>query len=335
MYGKSMATKLLDQLRAAIRSRHYSIRTEQAYTSWVVRYIRFHGMRHPSELAEPEISAFLTHLAVDRDVAANTQNQALSALLFLYKNVLGKPLGAFTNAVRAKKPQKLPVVLSREEVRGIDRRAMDELGMPGTMLMENAGRGAADLLERLGIDGTVVVVAGRGNNGGDGFVLARQLDCRGFPVRVLLLGEAAMLRGETETNWKIIEDAGLPCQQLGGEPSLVEIESIVRDSAWTVDALLGTGTQGELREPVRSVIERLNASANNIFSLDLPSGLDCDTGLPLGPCIKAAHTATFVARKQGFDAPGASDFTGQVHTIDIGVPRTLIDAYRVVKDNRA
>lgn len=229
-------------------------------------------------------------------------------------------------------PQLRP--LSRDEVREIDRRAIEELSTPGPILMENAGRGAADLLERLGIDGTVVIVAGGGNNGGDGFVIARHLDCRGYPVRVLLLGNAAKLSGEAAINWKIIEDAGLPCQQLDKDPNLVELESIIRNSAWTVDALLGTGTHGDVREPFSSVIDCLNKSAHNILAIDLPSGLDCDTGKPLGSCIKAAHTATFVARKKGFDVPGASAYTGEVHVIDIGVPRILLDTYRSTPDSR-
>lgn len=112
-----MSSKLLDQMRAAIRARNYSIRTEHAYTSWVRRYIRFHGLKHPQELGEQHVIDFLTHLAVSRNVAASTQNQALSALVFLYKHVLQRPLSDITNTVRAKKPQKVPVVLDRDEVR--------------------------------------------------------------------------------------------------------------------------------------------------------------------------------------------------------------------------
>ena len=113
-----MASKLLDQLRGAIRARNYSIRTERAYVSWAVRYIRFHGLKHPATLTSKHLNEFLTHLAVDLNVAANTQNQALSALLFLYKNVLRVDIG-LVDAVRAKKPQKLPVVLDRNEVRAV------------------------------------------------------------------------------------------------------------------------------------------------------------------------------------------------------------------------
>lgn len=109
--------KLLDQLKAQIRVRNYSPRTEQAYVQWARRYIRFHKLRHPKELGEPEVSEFLTHLAVKREVSASTQDQALNALVFLYRHVLNRPLGDITTATRARKSLKLPTVLSREEVR--------------------------------------------------------------------------------------------------------------------------------------------------------------------------------------------------------------------------
>ncbi len=109
--------KLLDQLRAAIRVRHYSIRTEEAYVQWAKRYIYFHGKRHPVDLNENHINQFLSHLAVKGRVAASTQNQALCALVFLYRHVLQKDLGAFGEIVRARRPVRLPEVLTREEVR--------------------------------------------------------------------------------------------------------------------------------------------------------------------------------------------------------------------------
>jgi integron integrase len=109
---------LLDRLRQACRVRHYSLRTEDAYAAWVERFIRYHGIRHPDTMAEPEVNAFLTHLAVERNVAAATQNQALAALLFLYDAVLGRPLNQL-QVVRAARPKRLPVVLTREEVRAV------------------------------------------------------------------------------------------------------------------------------------------------------------------------------------------------------------------------
>jgi len=109
--------KLLEQLRQALRSRHYSRRTEQTYCQWVKRFIYFHRVRHPAEMGEPEINAFLTHLAVKERVSASTQNQALSALLFLYRHVLKRKIGDLGEVIRARKPKHLPVVMTREEVK--------------------------------------------------------------------------------------------------------------------------------------------------------------------------------------------------------------------------
>jgi integron integrase len=110
------APRLLDQLRAAIRMKHYSLRTEEAYTRWVVRFVRHHGLRHPRELGSEEIRAYLSHLAVRQQVAASTQNQALAALLFLYRHVLEIDLPPVEEVVRARRPARLPVVLTRAEV---------------------------------------------------------------------------------------------------------------------------------------------------------------------------------------------------------------------------
>jgi integron integrase len=111
--------KLLDQLREALRARNYSRRTEQTYRLWVKRFIYFHHVRHPAEMAEPEINAFLTYLAVKEKVSASTQNQALSALLFLYRHVLSREIGDLGEVIRARKPKRLPVVMTREEVKAV------------------------------------------------------------------------------------------------------------------------------------------------------------------------------------------------------------------------
>jgi len=112
-------SELMDQLQQALRSRHYSRRTEQAYSLWVRRFIRFHHVRHPAEMGETEINAFLTHLAVEQHVSASTQTQALSALLFLYRHVLDRAVGDLGAVIRARKPQHLPVVLTRDEVKAV------------------------------------------------------------------------------------------------------------------------------------------------------------------------------------------------------------------------
>ena len=111
--------KLPDRLREALRTRHYSRRTEQAYCHWIKRFILFNNVRHPQEMAEPEINAFLTHLAIKEKVSASTQNQALSALLFLYRHVIGREVGDLGNVIRARKPKRLPVVMTRDEVKAV------------------------------------------------------------------------------------------------------------------------------------------------------------------------------------------------------------------------
>jgi integrase len=111
--------KLLDQVRTTIRRKHYSIRTEEAYVDWIKRYILFHQKRHPLEMGEQEVEQFLNYLAVEKDVAAATQNQALSALVFLYREVLNKEIGWMDNLERAKRPERLPVVLTETEMHAI------------------------------------------------------------------------------------------------------------------------------------------------------------------------------------------------------------------------
>jgi site-specific recombinase XerD len=120
--------KLLDQVRNLIRIRHYSYRTEEAYLHWIKQYIFFHKKRHPADLGAAEVTAFLTHLAVERRVAASTQNQALAAILFLYRNVLQQDLPWLENVERAKQPARLPVVLTRAEVAALLSQLKESIG---------------------------------------------------------------------------------------------------------------------------------------------------------------------------------------------------------------
>ena len=126
--------RLMDQVRDALRLHHYSLRTEQSYLQWIKRFILFHGKRHPRDMGKTEISAFLTYLAVKKHVAASTQNQALSALLFLYKKVLNLDLNRIDDVVRAKRPRRLPAVLPREDVMGLLRNMHGVHKLPAYML---------------------------------------------------------------------------------------------------------------------------------------------------------------------------------------------------------
>jgi NAD(P)H-hydrate epimerase len=218
--------------------------------------------------------------------------------------------------------------LSRDEVRTLDRRAVEEFGVPGVVLMENAGRGTAELLRSLGVHGRVVVCCGKGNNGGDGFVIARHLDNYRVPVRVLLFTRPEDLTGDAAVHYGIIAKAGLPFAIHAGTPLNREAVRRELDTAeWIVDALFGTGLSGPVRVPFDEVINTINVSPARVLAVDLPSGLDCDTGQPLGPTVEAEHTATFVAWKKGFTDPAARRWLGQVHVVDIGAPRQLTDAF--------
>lgn len=223
--------------------------------------------------------------------------------------------------------------LNRQQCREVDRRAIADYGMTGLVLMENAGRGVADLLESLGIAGPVLIACGRGNNAGDGFVIARHLDLRGYQVRIALCGSPGELTPDAAANYGIVARAGVPITSFvdvvagsrAGDHFAAELTALVDGAAWIVDALLGTGARGEPRPPLDATIATLNAAGVPILAVDVPSGLDCDTGQAARHTIRATHTATFVANKTGFNSARAADFTGQVHVLDIGAPRKLID----------
>jgi NAD(P)H-hydrate epimerase len=216
--------------------------------------------------------------------------------------------------------------LTREQVRNLDRRAIEEFGVPGVVLMENAGRGAAEVLISLGCRGPVVICCGKGNNGGDGFVIARHLDNQGIPVRVILFAQPDQLTGDAAVNYQIIARSGL--ELLVHDVERVDekaVESKLAKVEWIVDALFGTGITGPVRKPFDQIIKCMNESHRHILAVDIPSGLDCDTGLPLGPTVRAEHTVTFVAEKIGFANPEAKSWIGRVHVVDIGAPRLLVE----------
>jgi len=227
-------------------------------------------------------------------------------------------------------------ILTRQQVREVDRRAIEEYGMSGLVLMENAGRNAANLLARLMSaefcaatkqfqSGPVTIVCGKGNNGGDGFVLARHLDLFGLAVLVVLLCSPEELAGDAAANFSIIRKARLSMTVFAAPLDVAHFDAAIAGSAWLVDAILGTGASGEPKSPYAEAIDRMNASGLPILAIDLPSGLDCDTGAPANHTIRAAHTCTFVASKPGFSAESAKPYVGRLHVVDIGAPRRLLE----------
>lgn len=209
------------------------------------------------------------------------------------------------------------VVLTRDQCREVDRRAIEVCGISGVVLMENAGRGSVDVMERLGIGGPVVILCGKGNNAGDGFVIARHLEIRGHACRVNLLGDPSELRGDAAGNFAILKTTNVPIADFDATQDSGE-------AVWIVDAMLGTGARGEPRPPFDAAIDWLNAQSCKKLAVDVPSGLDCDTGKPATHTVRANHTCTFAAMKAGFVPASAKPFTGQVHICDIGVPPQLI-----------
>ena len=213
-------------------------------------------------------------------------------------------------------------ILTREQVRSIDKRAVDEYEMPSIILMENAGRSAADLIradyDKLAVK-RVVVFAGPGNNGGDGFVIARHLHNAGWQVRVILAVAESQLKGDAQTNYRIIRHTAVPIETADAADEALKWTELV------VDALLGTGFSGEVRSPLDELIDRINDSGKSVIAVDTPSGLDCQTGRPARSAIRASMTVTFVAIKSGLVEQTAQGYVGNVVTADIGVPKELID----------
>jgi len=222
-------------------------------------------------------------------------------------------------------PEKEFRVMSRDEVRRVDAWAIEEVGVPGVVLMENAGRSCAELArEKLAaVDGPkVCLFCGTGNNGGDGYVIARHLLNAGMRVRVVLCGAREKVRGDARTNLEILERLGHAVEPLdpGAADLVVHVRAFAGEADLIVDALFGTGLRGELSGEFQCLIEAINGLGRPILAVDIPSGLDCDTGEPLGAAVQANWTVTFVAMKKGFLAsPEASRHTGEVYVASIGV----------------
>jgi NAD(P)H-hydrate epimerase len=216
--------------------------------------------------------------------------------------------------------------LTREESRAVDQWATESLGIPGIVLMENAGRGVVDaLLECDPRVRSVCILCGKGNNGGDGFVIARHLAIRGVAVRVALLAPPGELTGDAQTNYRILARSGQEVADLSQVTDLPQsLDALAGDAGWLVDALLGTGASGEPREPYRTAIAWMNGKPSRRLAVDVPSGLDCDTGQAAAATVRADLTCTFVARKVGFADAAAQDYLGEVRVVGIGITAKCI-----------
>lgn len=210
--------------------------------------------------------------------------------------------------------------MTRDQVRAFDQHAIHEWKIPGVVLMENAGLACAHAALSMlpsGRKAQVWIFCGTGNNGGDGYVIARHLLNHGHHVRVVIVGDPARVRGDAMIHLTILKQLNVPIEPLTSE-HLRDMES-PHSSDLIIDALLGTGLEGALKEPYKHVIDAINASGLPVLAVDIPSGLDCDTGVPLGGAVRADQTVTFVALKAGFQNPEAAQYTGRVSVASIGV----------------
>jgi len=218
--------------------------------------------------------------------------------------------------------------LTREQIRELDRRSIAEYNIPGILLMENAGAGAAEIICRLIRHGPVIIFCGKGNNGGDGFVVARHLHNRGIPVSVCLIGSFSSVAPQTEAgiNLAILKHTKIPICEIANSSDSFDIAQISPQTPpeLIVDAVFGTGLNSTVQEPFASIFEQLNAWHYPIVALDIPSGLDANTGEILGSAINATLTITFGFPKIGFLRKQGPECTGIVRVVDISIPKELI-----------
>ncbi len=222
-------------------------------------------------------------------------------------------------------------VLTGEEMRRVDRRAIEELGIASLLLMESAGRGVAEALLEDYPDAAargVVVLCGKGNNGGDGLAAARHLARLGVPPRVLLLAEARALQGDAQIQWRAARGSGLLVEEIPDAAAWAAVRAVLERRVIVVDALLGTGARGGARGFVGEVVQDINRSAADVVAVDLPSGLDADTAAVTGPAVGADRTYTLCRPKLPLVAEPAALHAGMWRVIPIGIPDDVVRAER-------
>ncbi len=216
--------------------------------------------------------------------------------------------------------------VTRAEMQEIDRKAIREYGIPGIVLMENAGIRTADVaLGMIKDKKKVVIFSGSGNNGGDGWVVTRHLINNGIDVTTFLVGDEGNLREEARVNLSILEKMGQRILRLKDieDVERLKVTSVSREAHLVIDAIFGIGIKREVREPARSIIGLINNVDVPVLSIDIPSGLDADTGLPLGEVIKADLTVTMGIAKKGLLIGDGPRYTGRLIIADISLPREI------------
>lgn len=219
--------------------------------------------------------------------------------------------------------------VTSKQIQNLDNIAINKHKIDSLFLMENAGRvvseEVASILKNKKTK-KVVVICGKGNNGGDGFVAARYLINQGFEVKNFLIGKVKEITSDAYANLDMLLKLNQKIFEVSGPKAFNSQKKNIKDCAVVIDAIFGVGLKGELREPCKTIIKFLNRSKKIVISVDVPSGLDANTGLPLGTCVKADRTVTFTLAKKGFFINQGPKFIGKLRIADIGIPKNLIRA---------
>lgn len=217
-------------------------------------------------------------------------------------------------------------------IRQIDAAAVQQIGIDSLLLMENAARGVCEVLESWEPRGRILIASGAGNNGGDGLAVARLLAASGIESEIHLVLSGKALTSDADANLGFLRRCGIPVMEADAD-SLPRILTQLTADDWIIDALLGTGIYGMLRSPFREIVEAINQTTAQVLSVDVPSGLNADTGQPCGVAVKADVTVTFVAKKAGFRFAHAIPFLGDVVVRQIGVPQKWISDWLAMHGN--
>jgi len=218
--------------------------------------------------------------------------------------------------------------ITSQEMQEIDKLAIEEFGIPAIILMENAGqkasRVALDMLSPSQKE-KVICICGKGNNGGDGFVCCRHLINNGAGnTDIFLVCNPLELKGNAKINYKILEKMGRTIKILKNKKDFQTFETELKKAQLVIDAMLGIGLSGKVRQPYKNIINLINQSQKPVLSLDVPSGLDATKGNVPGVCIKATKTVTFALPKTGFIKNDGPLNIGELITVDISIPKTLL-----------
>lgn len=219
-------------------------------------------------------------------------------------------------------------VVTAEEMQQLDQSTIRDIGIPGLVLMENAGLRVVEIITEVLEDvcgKTVTVFTGKGNNGGDGFVVARHLLNMGAEVRVMLLGDARGIKGDAKVNLDILIAMGHKVHSITNANSVNIVKLAMVSTDLVVDAVFGTGFKGAVDEHVGNLIEIINGAGKPVVAVDIPSGLEANTGQVHGPCIRATHTVTLGLPKIGLLVYPGVDFAGELFVADISIPRTVME----------